>query len=736
MDLIHQNPFRILGLPINASEKDIAKRVSELEAYTSIGKRISFETDYPCLSDFERTTETIREAANRIETAESRLFYTFFWFWQYNSADELALDVLKDGNIDKSIKLLENQLKDDTLTPQSYSTVKNLICLYIASSRSGSFNKEYLSKSILWAGRFFENELLQGYVTWISGPHFSCDRQKVVSAFVDEIVRCSMPVLSKPDGISIPQFIAMFSSFSPEAQRSISNRFSSKHILNIENAIKASEKGRKQTPERANTIGEHLYVGTIHEIELLQEILSNHDLQYQTVADNLADELLGCSISYFNFHLDLNHGEDPGENALKLVKYAESIAVGKKVQLRIQKNRTTMEKHVEGWSQNRKWMSIQADYDAITTRIKALPDVDELSDNEVRCLKSNVECFLSDCIRNLSNIKRVTGNSNEDYLDASSAVVREALDMCIEYANRVKQSEDIMNIMMSLAELDMDSNTRERYQKNRTILLKNLTVTVDKTSSGSKAKTSSNSYQAPRYQAPPKPSQSYLRNFFGKWDGLRNFLTSWDGFPGLVKFCALFLLGGWILSVNIDKNSSQANSNQVKESTPPSTGTYLPEGYKFDTPVPAKASSQNNTTVKTSSLAVAPNGRPWPNTSAYLPGYTKKNTGGLSSVTVDNSQNSSPVFVTLNYLEGRQPNPVRLIHIKAYSKFKMTGIKTGSYDVRYKDLESGSVSKSESFDLNEIQTETGTQYSNMTMTLYKVQNGNMHTSAIDENELM
>ena len=730
--MIHQNPFRILGLPINASEKDIAKRVAELEAYASIGKEISYETDYPCLSPLERTAETIREAANRIETADGRLFYTFFWFWQYNSADELALDVLRDGNIDKSIKLLENQLKDDKLTPQSYSTAKNLICLYIASLRNGGFNQSYLSKSILLAGRFFEDELLQGYVSWLSGPHFSFDHQKTISAFVDEVIKCSTPHIGKQEGISIPQFVEMFSSFPSEVQRSISSRFSSKHILNIESAIKASENARKQSPERANTIGEHLYVGTINEIEQLLEILSDQDLKYQTTADNLADELLGCSIAYFNYHLDLNHGEDPGENALKLIRFAESVAFGKKVQLRIQKNRSTMEDHVSTWAANRKWMSIKADYDAIKKRINAIPELEKLSDTEVRSLKVGVECFLADSIQNLSNIRNIAGSDNGDYLSASSAVVSQALDMCIEYANRVKQSEDIMNIMMGLAEFDMDSRTRERYQSNRTILLKNLTVKVDRVQPSSASRPSGSSYQAPRYQSTPQPSKTYWENFIGGWSGVRGFLKNWDGFSGLFKFCTLLFLAVWLFSVVFDANKSQSPATPTQQPKVPITTPTVPEGFVLETPAPM----QQPVKSRSIDLTRAPNGRPWPKISGYIPGYAKKRSGGLSTVTIDNSQNSSDVFVALNYLDGQQPNPVRLILIKANYQLKITGIKTGRYDVRYKDLTSGGISKSEAFDLYEFPSQTGTEYSNITMTLYTVQNGNMHTSTIGENELM
>src|SRR5512138_2462585 len=97
-----------------------------------------------------------------------------------------------------------------------------------------------------------------------------------------------------------------------------------------------------------------------------------------------------------------------------------------------------MEEHVMTWAANRKWMSIKADYDAITKRINALPDVDKLSDSEVKSLKGIVECFVADSITNLTRIRNAAGRDNDDYLDISSAVVSHALGMCIEYANRVR----------------------------------------------------------------------------------------------------------------------------------------------------------------------------------------------------------------------------------------------------------------------------------------------------------
>ena len=58
----------------------------------------------------------------------------------------------------------------------------------------------------------------------------------------------------------------------------------------------------------------------------------------------------------------------------------------------------------------------------------------------------------------------------------------------------------------------------------------------------------------------------------------------------------------------------------------------------------------------------------------------------------------------------------------------------GSYDIRYRDLGNGGLSRSEAFGLEEIPTYNGTQFSNISITLYKVQHGNMQTYGLSETE--
>lgn len=123
----------------------------------------------------------------------------------------------------------------------------------------------------------------------------------------------------------------------------------------------------------------------------------------------------------------------------------------------------------------------------------------------------------------------------------------------------------------------------------------------------------------------------------------------------------------------------------------------------------------------------APNGSAWPKSAGYIEGYPYLRGKGLSMVKIDNSANPVDVFVKLVSIEPASTQPVRQFFVPAYGEFIAKGIDPGKYDVRYQSLTDGSLSRSQSFTLKQIRERNGTRFSDVTMTLYKVVNGNMKT---------
>ena len=168
-------------------------------------------------------------------------------------------------------------------------------------------------------------------------------------------------------------------------------------------------------------------------------------------------------------------------------------------------------------------------------------------------------------------------------------------------------------------------------------------------------------------------------------------------------------------------------ANSVNEKSP----DRRPVSYNVNPPEYRQTQSISPSYIRPDS---APNGESWPRVAGYVKGFKKLHTNGLSSVTIDNSRNNSDVFIKLVSINGLESYPVRVFFIPAFSQFTINKIRAGLYDIRYRDLDSGSLSKSESFTLQETETYDGIEYSNFTMTLYKTQNGNMQTYGLSENE--
>ncbi|MBD8899144.1 J domain-containing protein [Rhodanobacter sp. DHG33] len=183
--------------------------------------------------------------------------------------------------------------------------------------------------------------------------------------------------------------------------------------------------------------------------------------------------------------------------------------------------------------------------------------------------------------------------------------------------------------------------------------------------------------------------------------------------------------------------SEQNNSPQTAQNPPPSSTTCdlpagappPPSGYVVDCP--------NNTRPSLSyeRPAQAPNGNPWPAVAGYVSGYPKKYTNGYSTISIDNGQNGSDVFVKI-VAEPAQGKafPIRQLFIPAHGSFVAKNVRAGTYDVRYENLDTGDKEGTPSFTLTETPVSDGVEYSRYELTLYTVPDGNMQMHPLSDDE--
>jgi TPR repeat protein len=121
------------------------------------------------------------------------------------------------------------------------------------------------------------------------------------------------------------------------------------------------------------------------------------------------------------------------------------------------------------------------------------------------------------------------------------------------------------------------------------------------------------------------------------------------------------------------------------------------------------------------------------NRTGYLKGTKQTAQGGLSTFKVDNTKGGGDAVVRL-YRDGKKP-AARSMFVKNGESFIAEAISPGEYKMRYRYVGSQETFEAdETFQLTETATETGTRFSRMTVTLFKVANGNMSVKLVNGDE--
>lgn len=133
MQLISNNPFRVLGIKANASLSDRNQQANLIAQYLKIGQSAKLDFDItPPLEPLTRTKELIDLQASKIFSTEDKILHSLFWFVEANGIDKIALKHLTGSkNIDKALSDFEKGCRGFVVSPESYSAILNHSTLQI-----------------------------------------------------------------------------------------------------------------------------------------------------------------------------------------------------------------------------------------------------------------------------------------------------------------------------------------------------------------------------------------------------------------------------------------------------------------------------------------------------------------------------------------------------------------------------------------------------------------------------
>ena len=144
-DLLTNNAFRMLGISITASKREILKRVEEIETFVAIGQSPKFKTDFDFIGELGRNKENIKNALQVLENPKTKLLHLLSWFWVLDDFDNLAIEQLNEKNIDSATKIWsQNQ---NSHHKKNLAVLQNILALHDPSN-----DYVYLNSSVkYWA---------------------------------------------------------------------------------------------------------------------------------------------------------------------------------------------------------------------------------------------------------------------------------------------------------------------------------------------------------------------------------------------------------------------------------------------------------------------------------------------------------------------------------------------------------------------------------------------------------
>lgn len=399
MDIINNNPYRLLGVYANSPTRERVANEGKLKAFLKVGRQVAFPLDLPqFLPALNRTVETVAEAKAKLTLPADQIKYAQFWFVKVTYIDEVAFNNLLAGDMDKAMGIWSK-------TVNASSLQNRIVCALVRNE----FGTACRLAQQLYTHSGYAAQLVNEVSSESNVP------QSLAFDFLD--------MLCDEAGTSV-----ILSAITNDGWRKhISEKTVAPIISRIQAAINTAKTARSKGSVESYNAGVKLMNGTKADLAQLKALIPTTDLQYQMIADKLGLEILQCGINYFN---DSNE-PDAAYKAMELQKYAQSIVVGQMAKDRCKEN-----------------------VDILTKIIARLPpqqvfsEDKEIKDCLIRFSKQPAKISYAISLLNstkphLQSIKNKLGASNSYYLKISTLVVSNALGDVIEEVNEAQNDPNI-----------------------------------------------------------------------------------------------------------------------------------------------------------------------------------------------------------------------------------------------------------------------------------------------------
>jgi hypothetical protein len=369
-DLFRKNVFRITGLRVDATSREIGKHAERLKLLAELGQDAQPNAAFPLRP--APTVEDIRDAIQRLKDPEKRLIDEFFWFWPENfgqSRSDAAIQALEKGDLEAAAEIWMSKRKHPT---EGIAATHNLALIFHISALEWEVHSlsteidakrreeviQYWKAAFYRWGRILANEQLWEKVA--TRVH-QLNEPNLTTGFVRRM-RATLPAAFVK--INAELALAFAESSKPEVARLHIElmRGTSEGLAHVEKmaelvltpARKRLKEQIRKAKERADakatdaiTVGRELLEHARGTLALFDLFIGSNRHFRDDAFDEVAET---CNRLQVIYHKATNDNE----TCLEFLKVVLSCAASQELREQIEKNITTLTENIEGLRRDKK----------------------------------------------------------------------------------------------------------------------------------------------------------------------------------------------------------------------------------------------------------------------------------------------------------------------------------------------------------------------------------------------
>lgn len=479
MELIKNNPHRLLGILVGTSPKVILGRVNNLKIYLSAEEEIPEEElpyGFDRIGKIVRTLDTLNSANSKLNIASEKILNSIFWFYEGSKVgDKDAFESMRDGDHENASEVWQSIIGEKDINASNSSAFHNLSILKINSAfKSSRVFIKVLEEGVQMQLKFLDSNYSDIFFSSFVDNFESKDVAKYQLIFLKAI----QEELDKYDSFSSDKVIELVANINFKAKDEFLKESIQKPIKLIEGLISETKKRRNENVSDAEIYGMELYENSIDLMSQVKNILGKTNLKFKSISDKLADEILQCGIDFFNEFKE-EEFVNPSENSMQLFIYANELAQGDLIQQRVNENIEVLQDWIDNADERANQKLIKDDIEFIVGKLGQY-------ENHAESI-SKAKDLVDSCLPRILNIRSSLGINDEFYVNISTAIANHAQGTLVECVNKevnlsqysatvvlagippaslIIMVEEALNLTFKIGLLDMNANFKVHYKKN------------------------------------------------------------------------------------------------------------------------------------------------------------------------------------------------------------------------------------------------------------------------------